>query len=206
MEYLKLLVEFVKAIAWPVAVIVVAWAFRSDVKALFPRLTKAGPGGLEFGLARQTLSTTSTEVRELPGFPHTPAITKLETRIHDELKLIDPDRRIDVAVRQLATVRIAWAFEQIYRTLYGSQIRALIALSNTRTGSAARSEAEEAFNQTKAAFPEFYEKNTFDEWIRYPMNQHLIETDETKVNITQLGNEFLEYLGVMKLSDTTRPW
>jgi hypothetical protein len=45
MEYLKLLVDLAKAIAWPSAVFALGYMFRSDVRALFPRLTKAGPTG-----------------------------------------------------------------------------------------------------------------------------------------------------------------
>ncbi|MGY4411957.1 hypothetical protein ACVWW4_003693 [Bradyrhizobium sp. LB7.1] len=38
MEYLKLLVDFAKAIAWPSAVFALEFMFRSDVRELFPRL------------------------------------------------------------------------------------------------------------------------------------------------------------------------
>ncbi len=68
MEYLKLLVDLAKAIAWPSAVFALGYMFRSDVRALFPRLTKAGPTGLEFDPARQLLAAASKELKELPGF------------------------------------------------------------------------------------------------------------------------------------------
>ena len=63
MEYLKLLVDLAKAIAWPSAVFALGYMFRSDVRALFPRLTKAGPTGLEFDPARQLLAAASKELK-----------------------------------------------------------------------------------------------------------------------------------------------
>jgi hypothetical protein len=142
----------VKAIAWPVAIFATAFLFRLEVRALFPRLTKAGPTGLEFDLARQTI-TTSTELRELPGPQPTPAIAKVQASIQEELKVVDSDHRMDLLVRHLAVARLAWTFEQMHRILYGSQIRALVALSNVETGKATRAEAENAFHQTRRLFP-----------------------------------------------------
>ncbi|KGT72881.1 hypothetical protein MA20_47705 [Bradyrhizobium japonicum] len=207
MDYLKLIVELVKAVAWPTAIATIALVFRSDVRALFPRLTKAGPSGLEFGLSQQSITTTSTEARDIPGFPEpTAAIAKMQAGVYEDLKIIDQERRLDVVVRQFAVARLAWAFEQMHRTLYGSQLRSLVSLSNTASGSATRTDAEEAFNQAKSQFPQFYENNTFEEWIRYPSNTGLIHVDAASVTITELGREFLGYMGVAKLSDATRPW
>ena len=70
MEYLKLLVELAKAIAWPSAVFALGFMFRSDVRALFPQLKRAGPSGLEFDPVRQLLAAASSGgLRALPGFP-----------------------------------------------------------------------------------------------------------------------------------------
>ncbi len=52
----KIFVDLIKAIAWPSAVFALGFMFRSDVRALFPRLKKAGPTGLEFDPARQVLA------------------------------------------------------------------------------------------------------------------------------------------------------
>jgi hypothetical protein len=56
----------------------------------------------------------------LPGFPdRTPMITKVETDLHAELDIIDPDKRIDLLVRHLAVARLGRNFEQILRTFSG---------------------------------------------------------------------------------------
>jgi hypothetical protein len=207
MEYLKLLVDLAKAIAWPSAVFALGYMFRSDVRALFPRLTKAGPTGLEFDPARQLLAVTSKELKVLPGFPdRTPMITKVETDLHAELDIIDPDKRIDVLIRHLAVARLGRNFEQILRTLFGSQIRALRALSEAEGGRISRAESVTYFGEVKVRYADFYEKNTFDEWIRYPVSAGLIEAKNEQVTITELGREFLTYMNALGLSENSRPF
>ncbi|QHO77810.1 hypothetical protein ACH79_39615 [Bradyrhizobium sp. CCBAU 051011] len=94
-EYFKVLVDLVKAVAWPAAVFALGFLFRSDVRALFPRLKKAGPTGLEFDPARQVLSAAPRELWELPGFPdRSPMIAKVEAELHAELGIIDPEKQI----------------------------------------------------------------------------------------------------------------
>ena len=179
--------------------------FRSDVRALFPRLKKAGPTGLEFDPARQLLAATSKELRDLPGFPdRSPMVAKVETSLHTELDLIDPEKRVDVLIRHLAVARLARNFELVHRTLFGSQIRALRALQ-TDGGKTSRAESVAYFDQVKAQFPEFYEKNTFDEWIRYPITAGLIESKDEQVIVTELGRELLNYMDAVGLSESTRP-
>jgi hypothetical protein len=207
MEYLKLLVDLAKAIAWPSAVFALGYMFRSDVRALFPRLTKAGPSGLEFDPARQLLAVTSKELKVLPGFPdRTPMITKVETDLHAELDIIDPDKRIDVLIRHLAVARLGRNFEQILRILFGSQIRALRTLSEAEGGRTSPAESVTYFDEVKAKYADFYEKNTFDEWIQYPVSAGLIEPKNEQVTITELGREFLTYMNALGLSENIRPY
>jgi hypothetical protein len=207
MEYLKLLVDLAKAIAWPSAIFALGFMFRSDVRALFPRLKKAGPTGLEFDPARQLLAATSRELKVLPGFPdRSPAIAKSETELHTDLELIDPEKRIDLLIRHLAVARLARNFEQMHRTLFGSQIRALRALQQADGGKTSRAESMAYFDQVKAQFPEFYEKNTFDEWIRYPITAGLIKLEADQVVISELGRELLNYVDAVGLSEGVRPY
>jgi hypothetical protein len=176
--------------------------FRSDVRALFPRLKKAGPTGLEFDPSRQVLSAVTRELQELPGFPaRTPMITKVETELHAELGIIDPEKQIDVLVRHLAVARLGRNFEQIYRVIFGSQIAGLKALASASGGSTSREESASFFDGVKAKFPEFYEKNTFDEWIQYPKTAGVVTETGDQISITELGREFLLYLSAVQLSE-----
>ncbi|KRR17591.1 hypothetical protein CQ14_25985 [Bradyrhizobium lablabi] len=58
-----------------------------------------GPTGLEFDPARQVLSASPRELRELAGFPdRSPMIAKVGAELHAELGIIDPEKQIDVLV------------------------------------------------------------------------------------------------------------
>lgn len=207
MEYLKLLIELAKAVAWPVALVSIGLMFKSDVRTLFPRLKKAGPSGFEFDPGRQVLAAPSKELKALPGFPErTHMIAKVETDLHTELELIDPEKRVDVLIRHLAVARLGVFFEQVHRTLYGSQLRGLRALAATEDGSVSRADAASAFdNQIKPRFAEFYEKNSFDEWVRYLLTVGLVESKGDKIIITEKGRELLRYADAVGLSDDIRP-
>jgi hypothetical protein len=59
MEIAKLVLEYVKALAWPLTIILLSLSFRSEIKRLLARLRKAVlPGGLSVDLQE--------EVREAP--------------------------------------------------------------------------------------------------------------------------------------------
>lgn len=153
------------------------------------------------------LAAPSKELKELPGFPERSLmIAKVETDLHAELELFDPEKRIDLLIRHLAVARLSVAFEQIHRTLYGSQIRGLRALAAAENGTVARAEAASAFeNQVKAGFPEFYEKSSFDEWVRYLITVGLVELNDNNIVITEKGRKLLRYADAVGLSDDVRP-
>lgn len=75
MEVAKLILEFVKALAWPIIVLVLALLFRSPLSMILNRLRKAGlPGGvsLDFQEAIQEAKQISKEVEALPPPPDRP--------------------------------------------------------------------------------------------------------------------------------------
>jgi hypothetical protein len=66
----------------------------------------------------------------------------------------------------------------------------LTALAAAPNGEALISESSAYFDTIKAKFPEFYEKNNFEEWIRYPISEGLIERSADHVNITDWAANF----------------
>lgn len=100
--------------------------------------------------------------------------------------------------------RLGRAFEQIYRIIFGSQIEAVKALVST-SGTATRKEALEYFEGIKARFPDFYEKSTFDDWVRYPISAGLVEETSDQIKITAIGQDFVRYIDEMKLP-ANKPW
>ncbi|WP_161855521.1 hypothetical protein [Bradyrhizobium sp. CCBAU 051011] len=73
-------------------------------------------------------------------------------------------------------------------------------LAAAPNGEAALSESSAFFDGLKAKHPDFYEKNTFEEWIRDPLTAGLIKRSRDQIRITDLGREFLTYLQATNLS------
>jgi hypothetical protein len=72
MEIAKLILEYVKALAWPLALLVAVFSFRREIRALLSRLRKAAlPGGvtLDFPEEVEAARSLSEEVRKTPEPP-----------------------------------------------------------------------------------------------------------------------------------------
>jgi hypothetical protein len=84
MEFAKLILEFVKALAWPITILVVALIFRAPLRAILSRLRKAGlPGGVSIDFQEEILEARelSEKVEALPppaDRPKPPAIPLTE--------------------------------------------------------------------------------------------------------------------------------
>jgi hypothetical protein len=86
--YLTLFVDLVKGIAWPVLVFCVVYMFRQPLKALLPRVRRAGPTGIVLSeLQSELVSKWTGELKQLPGLQRTAAIEIFEKAIHTELDL-----------------------------------------------------------------------------------------------------------------------
>lgn len=166
MAWAKLFVELLKSIAWPAVVLSLGLIFKKDLRSLLPRIKKAGPTGVEFDPEKQKITSSTGGLKELPGLQRTPKMAEIEKSIHQELDLYDSEKRIDLLVRHLAQSRLETVFERIYGTIFGSQIAALRSLG-AAGGRVARNDALKYFDDVKSKFPEFYEKNTFDDWIAF---------------------------------------
>jgi hypothetical protein len=127
METFKTIVALLTGIAWPAAVVGIAFAYRSDIRSILPRLRKAGPTGIELDAVQLQQKEAKTdappgELKALPGIGRTKAIEAIDRELHAALKIHDENSRIDILVRFLAQARLGPAFERIYRVIFGSQI------------------------------------------------------------------------------------
>src|SRR5208337_2110036 len=88
MEIAKLVLEYVKALAWPLTVIALSLSFRSEIKRLLARLRKAAlPGGVSVDLGEEVRevrqlsekveSAPTEERKKKPGIPLTEANARM---------------------------------------------------------------------------------------------------------------------------------
>jgi hypothetical protein len=85
MEVTKLILEFTKALAWPLASLVIAFIFREPISSILSRIRKAGlPGGVSVDFEEeireaQVLSERVGSDLGPPGRPSVPTIPLTET-------------------------------------------------------------------------------------------------------------------------------
>ncbi len=88
MEIAKLVLEYVKALAWPLTIIGLSLSFRSEIKRLLARLRKAAlPGGVSVDLGEEVRevkqlsekveSAPTEERKKKPGIPLTEANARM---------------------------------------------------------------------------------------------------------------------------------
>jgi hypothetical protein len=199
--------DLLKGIAWPLAVIIIAVVFKNDIRAILPRMRKAGPAGIELDPAEQqraasTAVATSTppgELRALPGYIRSEPIAAIERSLHAALQQVPEGDRIDVLVRELAQARLERVFERIYNLIFGSQILGLRRL-NERP-SVTIDEARAFFEEFRQANPDAYGSIGFEEWLGFLLNQGLVTRDGSSIAITDLGRDFLFYLAANRLPE-----
>lgn len=210
LEAAKVFVDFVRAIAWPLMIVGIAYWFREQIKELLPRIRRAGPTGIEVDPAGQAgkqkaaeaETTVPGKLEEFPGIARTPAIQHVEQKLLTEVSKLEEtqDKKIALLVRFLAQLQIEVAFERMHNVIFGSQILGLRRLNES--GSATIDEAREFFNEHAAQpFPELYSDYSFEQWIGYLLAVGLIVQNGNTIQITDLGRDFLIYLTAHRLTE-----
>jgi hypothetical protein len=205
-DFIALFFDLLKGIAWPVAVVIVAVAFRTDIKALLPRIRRAGPSGVEFDPAAQqnsaaeSRSAAASVLQPLPGLDRTPTIEALEKHLLQALAVVDESKKVALLVRLLAQARLEHAFALIYNSIFGSQIAFLRYLE--KTVRASQSDAQSYMETAKARAPELYGNYGFGGWMSFLVSQGLVDVANEELTITGFGRDFLLYLSARKLSET----
>jgi hypothetical protein len=144
-------------------------------------------------------SSTSGELKELPGLTRTPPIAAIEKSIHKALEIYKPETYVDLLVRHLAQSRLETVFERVYGAIYGSQIAGLRELIK-RGGKISMADAVKGFDEAKSrsAFPANF---TFDLWLQFLKAFDFIEAEDNEIRITDIGKDFLLYLSARGLPE-----
>lgn len=120
-------------------------------------------------------------------------ISEQERRIEEDLNnrgLEITGNTAKVLIHHLAAVQVLVAFERMYYTLFGSQIRLLKILNNTNMP---LDSVKEYFEEVKSRLPNELSIWTVDTYLQYLLTSDLIKKD-TEIRITKIGKEFLIWL------------
>lgn len=210
-----LFVELVKAVAWPIVVVIVALGFKPNLIATFPALLRRK---LAFKVAG--FEATIDAAEQLQASAENPATEKLpqraeldpsprlavnliETRLRSDVEAVDATRKEAILLRALAISRLEGSHEFIYNRIFGSQIAGLKRLNES--GHATVDDAREFFRPYAEQFPQVYSNYGFDGWLGFLRSNGLIQQNNNILEINDFGRDFLIYLTERRLSES-KPW
>lgn len=217
-EIISWLGDLIKNLSWQQVVLILALAYRGSVKSLRQNLKewicrinkiKFGRDGLEVEAspADQQKKISKIEnanqdsgvikLKDFPTLPRTEAIASVEYQLHDAVKGVSENDKVDILIRNLAQARLEAAFGIVYAVIFGSQISGLIELAARRKVSA--QEVFEFFKPYEEKYPEIYTEYKFSGWSSFLINRGLIEVVGDDIRITDIGDDFLTWLRVKGL-------
>ena len=170
---------------------------RGPLTRLVDRITELrwGSRRVRVGAALQqseSLPTPGTTPPELPGDPAVEgAITYLRTELHLD-QILDAAGRERRILHVAAHASLSWLCERTYRTIFGSQIRALESLNVV--GPQSRELVEVDYDIAAHANPELYDHYPFESWFGYLTGSHLVVEQDDLVHITHFGRVLLIYM------------
>jgi hypothetical protein len=205
-----LLVDLVKALAWPVAVSVIAWRVGPKfLDAIRGRAVNVEGFGVRASIStvEQQIASTDNPVNR-PALeaaaPAPPAVVRetvqlIEREIRTELAKYALADREPALINALAATRVRGQHEFHYNRIFGSQIAGLKLLDER--GSATVEEARAFFEPYAGLYPQVYATYGFDGWLAFMVNGGLVARTADRLTTTPFGHDFLVYLREVRLTE-----
>jgi hypothetical protein len=193
--------------SWPLAAIICFVAglliFRGPIVALIGRLRRFKVPGGELDLSGEqeqkkietTIATTGVTVPATTALPPPSNVyASIEQEIKNAMAASKLPADVEKAwlIRTIATWKVARGHEIVYRLILGSQL-GLLLQANTAAPPNTDS-AREMYEAAKTAYPNMYKDFSFETWVRFPINAGLVREEASVLQITPLGQDFLQYL------------
>jgi len=200
-----------EVLVWPIVVVVLSiifmLIFRQPISAFIARLRKVSLTGLE-ALSDQpqkvpVRDSSPEDTGELMKSFDSPTLREQEAAIQKGLedRRVAGEEAVKVLTRHLAANQIALYYERLNSAIWGSQIYLLRFLNSSMTGET--SEIPRRFYDSAAAnYPDVYSQYSFESYMDYLVNAHLIIGQEGRYLITEWGRDFLVYLAREGISES----
>jgi hypothetical protein len=208
-ELARAVVDLVKAVAWPTAVVILALKFKPELLTALPSLFRR-----KFELEALGVRAMIDAAAEQQVAPENPAIEKLlettllepsphlavnivENFIRESLKSVERTKWEATLSRALAEARLRQAHEFNYNRIFGSQIAYLKRLNEvSRT---TKDQAREFFTSYAEKYPEFYANYSFEKWLIFMIAGGLIAEKDGGIELSVFGHDFLVYIVEQRL-------
>lgn len=217
----KTFLDPIASASFPIALAIIVWMFRQQLSELIGRIRKLDGFGLATSFEAQVSASNQPDaptadfdfmgprdsVFGSKPFPHdvydafdNMALETLEQQIAG-----DAERKLKFAIRMRSISEVARLHEAHYRSMYGSQLRALKELHILNQ---APSEHFRQYYQGAAAIPEWkpiYENRSYEEWGQFLINIGYVEVVENSqpqlVRITHLGSHFFLWMAESRVPE-----
>lgn len=192
LEWAKATFDLLKGVSWPLAIFGLFWLFRREIRERLPHLISAGPGGAVFEPPQQQAPPAQPAVSLDPPEHPLASVNELAKEIRRTVDITIAEKREPLLVQALADARIAANFEFIFSEIFQSQIDALREL---KVRPKTISEAEQYFEtEVIPRNKDLFEKWGFEKWALFLAAQRLVQVVEDKIEITQKGLDFLDFV------------
>lgn len=193
----KNILEYMRVLAWPVVVLLIAFTFRVNIAQLIERMEEweipfIGKGKAHGALAQQQETIkTDVVVAQNEGEDFKAIVANKETEI---TALRDNSQQL---VEKLTRAQIELDFERIYNIIFASQIDLLFKINNFPQVEFAY--IVDHYTKSQQAALVILKDWTVFQYIQFLITNQLIEykVDAMTVSITQKGRAFISYLAVM---------
>ena len=214
LPYIALVVEALRWIAWPIAIVVIAATFREPIGRLIKNIKNFTVAGSRVEFIPQQLGSSDTLGEVLPsdqstkeGLPIleqslTPAQRAIRDTVKKELEDYPEKDRSEILVAAVAKERLLRHFTAAYSNMFGSQIRSLEIL-NQRNGRITLDEASKEYSELQKEIPEL-SSWTLERYISYLRRFQLIDLDSENIFLTDIGRDFIIWLNAVG-ADKNKP-
>lgn len=209
-HYIKLVLDWISDIAWPLAILIVVFVFMKQIRALIGRIKDVeGPGfklntsfaDQEKEVLENSTIKTSKVLELLNGrfSPETMDMAKKKVIEFAGLENINDDDKYDVLLRYTQNLAVYSAFYETYTIIYGSQIRLLKNLREKGDQPAAIMEIHYLLVEEK--YPDAFKTYSYNEYLQWMKYRELIIEEENILKLTHIGRDFLVYLALQGHSE-----
>ncbi len=189
LEWFKVLVDFGKSLAWPVALLTIIYTFRKEIRELIPNIDEAGPGGIKVSKQQAVLAPPAAAL-QVGGHP-LETVNALAEVLREELNNIVPEQHTLILIRALAEARVIANFESIFANIFKSQVDALADLEDEQMS---LEEFRGWFNEhILPRNKEVFSEMGFENWVEYLLRNSLVVIDDNVATMTQKGIDFLDF-------------
>ncbi len=189
--------------SWPIAIIslgtIFLLLFRQSINKFLGRVREVGPTGMRTGpeYPKTTLEPSLEHVvDDAVKASSNPTIIEYEKSIRKDLEALkrtDESKQIKILVSALATTQVTLYYEQIFNSIWRSQLSLLRHLNSISNGETLE-ELRTFYDQGASIRPEVYANYSFERYIDYLTVHKLMEKHDNLYWITQVGIDFLAHL------------